>query len=279
MTLNRIVEAAKVNNNILNEYCNFNKEFDLDVTANAPDATVEYKNSQKKYFGEGALKVRFQGTSEVKFTSLAGKFLSYAKETGNHFLSIGLWKSDSTADINFGIEVEINGTILPINIFNCNLYQTSGFQNGQWNVYVVPILLNANDVLNFIFKAQSDTTGADLFIDRMKLEFEDRGLGEMCQYTEVPKDVVINGVTISLPIIPANSTYKAILNFSGSPIVLSDFINLKCPKELTILGLIISNPVITFHDSALTRVEFNILNPTNAPIQPPAFGQYSIKKI
>ncbi len=277
--LNRIVESKKRNNNLLSEYCNFNRQMVFDKTQNGSDAFVEFKNSQQKYLGNGAVKVHFDGTSEVKFTNLSGKLVSYAKQSGFHYLSVGLWKSDPTADVDFGIELKINGTIQTNNIFDCNLFSSSQFVDGEWNVYEVRLPLVANDQIDFIFKVKTDTVGTEIFIDRFMLELEDRGLGQLSLYEEAPLSYVGGNNILSLPVIPANSSINVSLSLLS--IEKPNFIVLNYPTELNDLGLIVSMPIVNDYNpiTDISIIKFIVYNPTNALVTPPENKIYSIKKV
>lgn len=275
----RLNEITQVNDNILTEFCNFNEQTIWNVTQNATDAVVTNSNSSERYNGISSIKVHFTGTSLVKFTKLDQSMQSFVKKTGWHILRFSTYKNEITADMNIGVHLKVNGNLNPENLYYANLYQSSGNVDNIWNTYYQRVYLVKDQPIDFVFEIQSDTTDTDLWIDGLKLEVDDKNLMIPSLFSEAPTVINANLTNLTIPTIPANSTYKVSMVLAGSDILDVNFISLRYPKELIDLLLIVSQPCVTSHDSVSTIIEFIIYNPTTTAKTPPVNQNYHIKVI
>ena len=266
-------EIAKLNNNVLNEFCNFNDVFIWNKSDGASNATILNNISgRQSYFGKGAVSINFTGTGQVSFNSGGTHMLNVIQRTGTYILSYAFDKSDPDSDINFIVEVFVNGVLQPTNTFSQNLYFSSGFINGQWTTYFQLLTLNYGDKVDFAFKAQSDTTACNLYFDRFKLEIDNRGSGNPTIYTEAPLDVFEEENTLTVAEIADGETRIVTATLAGCKLT-DHYIGMKYPDELSTLGLAVGVPSV-FSDGV---VKFSITNNTGSPVTPTAGAVYNFK--
>jgi len=192
-------EVAKASNNLLNEFCNFNDVFVWNKSSGGTNATIINNTSgRQSYFGAGSVSLNFTGTSEVAFDTGDTEMQMVVQRTGNYILSYAFDKDDNNADINFTVEVYVNSVLQPNNTITQNLFDSSGFVNEKWNVYFQYLFLEYGDILDFSFKAQSDTNGCILYFYRLKLEIDDKGFGFPTIYTEGPLAIIEEENTITV---------------------------------------------------------------------------------
>jgi len=271
-------EIAIANNNVLNEFCNFNKSFVWNKPSGGSNATIiNNVGGRQSYFGLGAVSINFTGNSEVTFNSGGSQMRRVIQKTGNYILSYAFNKTDVFSDINFTIELFVNDVLQPNNTITHNLYESSGFVNNQWNTYFQNIYLEYGDVIDFQFKAQSDTTSCYLYFDRLKLEFDDKGCGYPTIYTEAPLDVIEEENTLTIGTILDNSytTITASLTGADPNDSSKKYVSMSFPEELIALGLEVGVPLVT----DVNIVKFNIYNRTGDSITPTADAVYNFKII
>ena len=260
-------EIAKASNNILSEFCNFNKLTTWSKTAGGSNATITNDIlGRRAYYGLGCVKIDFSGNSQVSFNSGGTQMQKIIQVTGDYILSFAFNKTDDTSDITFIVEVYVNGTLYSNNTITQNLYNTSGFVDGQWNAYFQNLSFSYGDVVDFAFKVQSDTTACQLYFDRMKLEIDNKGGHTPTIYTEAPLDIIEEENTIDVGNITTLGRITVTGSITGARVAESDKRNvvMTFPNELVTAGLIVSEPLITSDNV----VKFNIYNPTGADINP-----------
>ena len=268
-------EIAKASNNVLSEFCNFNKLFIWNKPTGGTNAAITNDVlGRRAYYGLGCVKIDFSGTSEVTFNSGGSYMSKVIQKTGNYLLSYAFNKTDATSDIVFTVELYVNGTLYPANTIQQDLYNTSGFVDGRWNTYFQNVSLAYGDVIDFTFRVQSDTTACQLYFDRLKLEIDDKGGNTPTIYTEAPLDIIEEENTIDVGNITTLGTITVTAALTGARVAESDKRNvvMTFPNALITSGLIVSEPLIT----ADNEVKFNIYNPTVADINP-ADGVYNFK--
>lgn len=271
-------EVAKSSNNVLKEFCNFNKVFTWNKTSGGSNATIINNiGGRQSYYGLGAVSINFTGTGEVSFNSGGSDMSSIVQRTGNYILSYAFNKTDISSDITFTVEMYVNSALQPENTITQNLYSTSGFIDNQWNVYFQNVYLEYGDVIDFAFKAQSDTTSCYLYFDRMKLEIDDKGNGLPTIYTEAPLEVIEEENTITVPTITNNASTTITASLTGAKLNESDksYVVMKYPQELNDLGLIVGYPSI-YADNV---IKFQIHNHTGGSVTPTADGIYNLKVV
>lgn len=268
-------DIAKASNNVLNEFANFNKVFVWNKSSGGANATIINNiGGRNSYLGIGSVSLSFTGNGWVSFNSGGTHIQNIIQRDGNYLLSYAFAKSDSTSDINFIVEMYVNGVLQPNNTITQDLYDSSGFVNGQWNRYFQGVSLLYGDVVDFAFKAQSDTTACYLYFDGLKLELDDRGGGLPTIYTEAPLDVFDEENILTIPEIAAGGTYLVTGACTGAKLNSNmSYVKVSYPAELVTLGLVVGEAVLT----ADNVVKFPILNPTGAPITPTPTSVYRIK--
>lgn len=268
-------EIPIASNNLLNEFCNFNKVFVWNKPSGGANATIlNNVTGRQSYFGLGAVSLNFSGTGQVSFNAGGTEMRKTIQRTGNYLLSYAFNKSDESSDITFIVEMYVNDVLQPNNTITQNLYSTSGFVDGQWNTYFQSVYLEYGDVIDFAFKAQSDTTNCYLYFDRLKLEINDKTLGLPSIYTEAPLDIFIEENNITVGEILDGETKIITASLTGCKLT-DDFIAMKYPSELNDLGLIVGYPSVYENDV----VQFSITNLTGDAVTPNEDGIYYFKVI
>lgn len=271
-------EVAKASNNILPEFCNFNDVFSWNKTSGGSNANIINNiGGRRSYYGIGAVEIEFIGTAEVAFNSGGTQTNTVIQRDGRYLLSYAFDKTDVSSDITYTVNVYVNGTLFAQNTIVQNLYNTSGFEDGLWNCYFQSFDLEYGDVVSFGFIAQSDTIGSKVYLDRFKLEIDDRGSGLPTIYTEAPLAVIEEENTITVGLIPTLETVTINASITGAKIADSTrrYVLMVYPLELITLGLVVSEVTLTADNVA----KFTILNPTSGDITPTPSSIYNLKII
>jgi len=178
-------ELAKANKNVLNNFCNFNDYYEWNTPTGGANATIITNiTGLKSYYGEGAVGLNFTGTGEVSFNTGNDLLESTVTRTGMYTLSYAFFKENTTSNINFIVEMYVNGVLQPNNTITQTLHSSLGFVNDKWNLFYQNVFLVADDVVDFAFKATSNTTACYLYFDRLKLELANKGSGLPTMYSE-----------------------------------------------------------------------------------------------
>lgn len=271
-------ELAKASNNVLTEFCNFNEVFTWNKPSGGANATIiNNVGGRQSYYGIGSVSLNFSGTGEVSFNSGGSEMSFVIQKTGNYILSYAFDKSNTSSTIDFIVEMYVNAVLQPDNTITQELHSSNDFTDNQWNTYYQSVYLEYGDLVDFSFKAQSDTTSCYLYFDRMKLEFDDKGIGQPTIYTEVPLTAIEEENTITVGAITANTSVQITASLTGAKITQSSksYIALKYPQELNDLGLIVSYPVLSADDV----VKFRIYNNSGSTVTPTALEVYNLKVI
>jgi hypothetical protein len=268
-------EIPIANNNLLNEFCNFNNSFTWNKPIGGANATIiNNVDGTKSYYGLGAVSLNFTGTNQVNFNAAGSKMSRTIQKTGTYLLSYAFDKSDDTSDIIFTIEMYVNSVLQPNNTITQDLYNSSGFFDGQWNTYFQNVYLEDGDVIDFSFVAQSDTTNCYLYFDRFKLEIDNKGLGFPSIYNEAPLDVFEEENIITVGEILDGETKIITADLRGAEL-LKDYVSMIYPTELNDLGLIVGFPSVYANNT----VKFSITNTTGDAVTPTEDSNYTFKVI
>ena len=266
-------ESPKYALNLLPLFANFNDNFTWNPVSGGANATVENTPGQV-YAGNKSLTVSYTGTDEIIFNAGSSEMEVFIEQTGQYILSYRFFKSDATADIDFKVNVFVNGVLYPDNIITQNLYSSSGFTDGVWNAYTQVLNLEVSQTIDFSFSTNSDDTGHQLYFDGMSLLFNDRELALLNVYREV--ELITREIetieTINIPNILAGETHTQVITLTD--IAIGDYIQITYPAELISLGLIVGVPIA----SDINEISFIIFNPTAIAINP-ASGEYKFKTI
>jgi hypothetical protein len=268
-------EIPVANNNLLNEFCNFNSYFSWNKPSGGSNAAIiNNVDGTKSYYGLGAVSLNFSGTGEVTFNAGGPEMSRTIQRTGNYLLSYAFNKSNDSSNIDFTVEMYVNKVLQPANTITQNLYNESGFVDEQWNIYFQNVYLEDRDEIDFAFKAQSDTTSCYLYFDRLKLELDNKGLGFPTIYTEAPLDVFEEENVITVGEILDGETKIITADLTGAKL-LEDYVAMIYPNELNDLGLIVGYPVVSDNDV----VQFAITNTTGDAVTPTEDAKYTFKVI
>jgi len=133
----------------------------------------------------------FDGTKSMKVTFITpfgdvdraafiiNDYTTTIKKTGQHIMSYRLYKEDDAATFFF-VKIFVNGILLTSNTIDNDL---TVFDTTGWNCYAQSINVNAGDTILYEFEAYSDTENSVLYIDGLKLEYDDRFLGTPSIYS------------------------------------------------------------------------------------------------
>lgn len=224
-----IDEKAIYTDNVLPVFCNFTTAHSYVISSGSENASVS-GDTTENYNSLGAILVEFTGTNEVIFSSGGTQMDTVINRDGDYKLSYAFFKDDPTADITFIVEVYINEVLQTYNTISQNLYSTSGFIDGQWNVYWQNIELTDGDVVTYRFRAQSDTLGAMLFFSRMKLELSNKNQSQPSQYTNPKITEIYATQTLDFPSIAHNDTHSLTATVTGAKV--GDFVQVVPPVEV-----------------------------------------------
>ena len=242
-----IDEKAIYTENVLPVFCNFTTAHTYVVSSGAENASIT-ETTTESYNDLGSISVEFTGTSEVIFSSGGTQMDTVIERDGKYKLSYAFLKDDPTADITFVVDVYVNEVLQSYNTISQNLYSTSGFIDGQWNVYWWDIALNSGDVVTYRFRAQSDTLGAMLFFSRMKLELANKNQSQPSQYTNPKITEIYATATLDFPSIAHNDTHSLTATVTGAKV--GDFVQVVPPVEvatekLTCIGIVTAEDTVT----------------------------------
>ena len=174
-------QVAKYSENIINSYMTFNDLFTYDFTDGVGNATVE-NSDEKSLIGTRAMKVRALNNSPCTFNA-QDRSDTTIKTTGIHFIQFQAFKLDPSADITITLKVYVNGYLDSDRTFPANLYSSSGFVDGAWNIYYQSFLANQGDIVSLAWTFQSDTTDAIMYLDAFKIEANEQSLAAPTIYT------------------------------------------------------------------------------------------------
>lgn len=169
--------------NLLNKFSQFNDFYSWNKVSNAGGATI-FNLFNRKFSGRNSCEITFANSAPIEFNAGNDKMQYVARNTGLHVLRFSLFKNDNDADINFTVKCFIAGVNTAQTTFTTNVFDSSGFQNTRWNSYYQEIYLVEDQILDFSFIVQSDTVGAKLFLDGMKLSLNDRPLPNSVPFNE-----------------------------------------------------------------------------------------------
>lgn len=268
-------EIAKYSNNLLTEFCNFNRYHEWTKSAGGSNATIETLSlSRDVYAGVGAVSVNFTGTGQISFNAGGTQMRKSIVESGMHVLAYRFKKSDSLSSITFIVEMYVNGTLQPTNTITQDLYNSNGFVDDEYNTYFQNVYLENGDYIDFAFKVQSDTTDCNLYFDGLKLELSDRTNTSPTIYTEAPLDIIEEENTIDVGNIAAGAAVTVTAALTGARFSELDKHNvvMTYPVALITSGLIVGVPLVT----ADNVVKFIVYNPTVADINPTS-GIFNLK--
>ena len=272
-SVKQINESPKYALNLLPLFANFNDAFTWNPVSGGANATVQNTQGQV-YAGNKSLTVSYTATSEIVFNAGSSQMEVFIEQTGQYILSYRFFKSDATADIDFKVNVFVNGVLYPENIITQNLYSSSGFTDGVWNAYTQVLNLEASQTIDFSFSTNSDDTGHQLYLDGMSLLFNDRELSPLNVYREVELITreIETIVTVDVPSISSNGYY--VLTTPLIEAAIGDYVQMTYPTELITLGLTVGVPIVTDVD----EVSCLIHNHTGGSVNP-ASGEYKFKTI
>lgn len=267
-------EQPILSNNLLNEVANFNEQRTWNKPSGGSNATIlNNVTGNRAYYGIGCVQISYLANGEVKFNTGDSSLQTAITNDGNYVLSYAFKKDDEFSDINFKVEVLINGFVT--HEITQNLYFSSGFTEGKWNIYFQSFTLEAGDVVDFNFYTSSDTTACNLYFDRFKLELDDKGANFPTIYTEAPLDVIEEENTLTVGAIGGNSSVTVTASLTGArpndPT--RSYVLIKYPTELIDLGLQVGVPLVTANDT----VKFIIHNHSGGSHTPEADAVYNFK--
>lgn len=175
-------QIARASENIFNPFLTLNSPNDYTITDGV--GVAEITNTDEFFLtGAGCMKIRFLTTGQVSFNAGLYKTDSVIRETGLHFIQYAVYKNNPSADINLTVQVFINETFSETRAIAQNVYSTSGFVDGNWNIYYQSFLANEGDVVSLAWQVDSDDETAIVYMDNFKLERANQNLTAPTFYT------------------------------------------------------------------------------------------------
>lgn len=273
--LNRIANEFD-SQNLLNNFSQFNNPYAWNKVTNPSGATI-FNTLVRKFSGKSACEIIFGNSAPIEFNSGNNKMQYVARNTGVHSFRISASKDDVNADMNFTVKCFIAGVNTPQTTFNVNLFDTSGFRNNKWNSYYQEIYLVENQILDFSFICQSDTVGAKLYIDGLKLSLNDRTLPSSVPFGAPLQSDYEDDLVLNLPLMQPGETI--VIN-EGRLVdsVIGDFIKMAIippsPLQANFQNLRFSLPYIQNDYTDLITIDnviFTIKNENATAFQPNPF--------
>lgn len=208
------INLAQINpiqvNNLLNEFCNFNAPYSYTVTSGS-GIVINSAYQQNVFSGNYTMTAYTTSTNVLKWKAGGSEFEKYINKTGYYTLSLWLYIHNNTAQVNYGVEVFVNG----------NLYETltidtaNGFNYDSWNCYSQVLQFNQSDEVDFRFTAQSNVANVYIQMDGFMLTQSNLGTGFPTIYKEADKTPIETALIIDIPSISHNGNYKVVIPMVG----------------------------------------------------------------
>ncbi|MCY7291351.1 MAG: hypothetical protein LH615_04130 [Ferruginibacter sp.] len=271
----------KINNdfdseNLLNKFSQFNEYYAWNKSINPSGATI-FNTATRKFSGKNACEITFANSMPVEFNAGNDKMQIVARNTGLHKIRFSFYKDDADADINFTVKCFVAGVNSANVTYTTNLFDTSGFQNGKWNSYFQELYLVENQILDFSFIAQSDTSGAKLYFDGLKLSLNDRSLPLSVPFNEPLINDYEDKIILNLPLMQPGE--KITIN-EGRLVdsTIGDFVKFSIiapsPLQANFQNLFFSQPYVINDYTDLNTIDnilFVIKNENSVAFQPNPF--------
>lgn len=211
-------ETARYSDNLLNTFSNFDTVHTWNKVSGGSNTGVIKNSDIEKYAGISSIQIPFIGTGECIFNAGGSQMQKLITKGGFHLLSYRLFKGDQNVNVTLKIQMYIDGVLLPQNEIIQTLSESNGFVIEQWNTFYQIVNIGGNQVVDFAFSVQSDTSGEVLYIDGLKLELNDRNLNIPSVYSEakptIPQEDVVGWAyyadSLAIPTITIGTTYTQI---------------------------------------------------------------------
>jgi len=211
-------ETARYSDNLLNSFSNFNSPHTWNVLSGGSNVGVIENSTTENYAGLRSIKIPFINTGECIFNAGGSEMEVNIPKDGVHLLSYRLYKEDLDAEITLKVQMYVDGNLFPENEIIQTLSTANGFVEEEWNTFYQEVTLGGDQVVDFAFSVQSNSAGKILYIDGLKLEFDDRNLNIPSIYSEakttVPQEDVVGWAyyadSLTTPTISIGTTYTQI---------------------------------------------------------------------
>lgn len=168
-------QEVRASENIFNPFLTFNTPYTYTVTDGVGVAEIS-NTTGFSLTGDGSLEIRFlEAGSNITFNADV-QTNSVIKSTGLHFIQFAVYKNNPSADVNLTVSVLINDTFSANRSIAQNVYNASGFLDGNWNIYYQSFLANQGDIISLTWSADSDDETAIINMDNFKLERSNQNL-------------------------------------------------------------------------------------------------------
>lgn len=154
------------------------------VVTDGSNANVTY-DSNFSFDKQSSLKFTFTNVGQINRTNIYVDNLTYTcQKTGLYILSFRVFKQNPSTDINLYVQIFRQG--VASTIVAQNIYQSSKFEDDNWNTYYQTFQCNQGEEISFRVEADSDESLEVLWVSAFKFEINNRILNGSPSYYTMP---------------------------------------------------------------------------------------------
>jgi len=168
-------QTARSSENLFNSFLTLDSPHTYSISDGVGVAEIS-NTDEFSLTGQGCMKVRFLTSGSNIAFNAQDNTNSLIKSTGLHYIQFAVYKNNPTADVNLTVSVYINDVFSETRAVAQNLYNASGFIDGNWNIYYQSFLANEGDIVSLSWDCDSDDETAIIYMDNFKLERSNQNL-------------------------------------------------------------------------------------------------------
>lgn len=178
-------QEARASENIFNPFLTLNTPYTYTITDGVGVAEIS-NTDEFSLSGDGCLKIRFFTAGDNISFNADVQTNSVIRSTGIHYIQYAVYKNNPSADVNLTVSVYINDVFSSNRAIAQNIYNASGFVDGNWNIYYQSFNANEGDVISLSWSCDSDDETAIVYMDNFKLERANQNIFAPTFYTNPP---------------------------------------------------------------------------------------------
>jgi hypothetical protein len=182
-------QEARASENIFNPFLTLNTPYTYTITDGVGVAEIS-NTDEFSLSGNGCLKIRFLTAGDNISFNADVQTNSVIRSTGIHYIQYAVYKNNPSADVNLTVSVYINDVFSSNRAIAQNIYNASGFVDGNWNIYYQSFNANEDDVISLSWSCDSDDETAIIYMDNFKLERANQNIFAPTFYTN--PDFLVN---------------------------------------------------------------------------------------
>ena len=175
-------QEARASENIFNPFLTLNTPYTYTITDGVGVAEIS-NTDEFSLSGDGCLKIRFLTAGDNISFNADVQTNSVIRSTGIHYIQYAVYKNNPSADVNLTVSVYINDVFSSNRAIAQNIYNASGFVDGNWNIYYQSFNANEGDVISLSWSCDSDDETAIIYMDNFKLERANQNIFAPTFYT------------------------------------------------------------------------------------------------